>query len=173
MFTMYIIKSKPRPRLWRMLTVECPHSLALWFGIWWSLSCAVVHEKTVTMSENYQRSLPISRYLSPPLVSTHVTPRTHTLLCIFFDGFPHFSVSEPLSTSFNTVNRVWGDEDTCLKHFQILIQSKQQCLRMTAAVAGERLRGLQSADNRIEGTQLSFVTTQLWVTDWLTHSEAN
>ena len=156
-----------------MKDVECPHSLALWFGIWWSLSCAVVHEKTVTMSENYQRSLPISRYLSPPLLSTHVTPRTHTLQRIFFDGFPHFSVSEPLSTSFNTVNRVWGDEDTCLKHFQILIQSKQQCLRMTAAVAGERLRGLQSADNNIEGTQLSFVTTQLWVTDWLTHSEAN
>ena len=154
-----------------MKDVECPHSLALWFGIWWSLSCAVVHEKTVTMSENYQRSLPISRYLSPPLVSTHVTPRTHTLQRIFFDGFPHFSVSEPLSTSFNTVNRVWGDEDTCLKHFQILIQSKQQCLRMTAAVAGERMRGLQSADDRrIGGAQLSFVTTQLSALGhWLTH----
>ena len=37
-----------------------------------------------------------------------------------------------------------------------------------------RGRGWEVSNLRmIEGTQLSFVTTQLWVTDWLTHSEAN
>ena len=118
-----------------MNDVVCPHSLALWFGIWWSLSCAVVHEKTVTMSENYQRSLPIYRYLSPPLLRTRNASHTH--YCVFslmvsltFLYLNHYRHPSTLSIEY--------EEHTCLKHFQILIQSKQQCLRMTAAVAGER-----------------------------------
>ena len=104
-----------------MKVAECPHSLALWFGIWWSLSCAVVHEKTVTMSENYQRSLPISRYLSPPLLSTGVTPRTQThyfvfslmvfLTSLYLNHYRHPSTLsieyEEMRTPASNISRFW------------------------------------------------------------------
>ena len=63
---------------------------------------------------------------------------SHTHYCVFslmvsltFLYLNHYRHPSTLSIEYE-------HEDTCLKHFQILIQSKQQCLRMTAAVAGER-----------------------------------
>ena len=117
-------------KLWTMLCVHIHLLSDLAFG-------GVFHVQWSTRKRSQCPKIirEVCQYLSPPLLRTRNASHTH--YCVFslmvsltFLYLNHYRHPSTLSIEY--------EEHTCLKHFQILIQSKQQCLRMTAAVAGER-----------------------------------